>query len=1107
MAAEPLLVKAVFKFKGTNNDELKFKKGDIITITQKEDGGWWEGTLDGKTGWFPSNYVEELSKESKEIPSPTQEISEDVLAKNIDYRQQVISDLLEKEQEFVSDLRGLLNQYLQPLHHADILTDAEYSQLVGNIEELIEAHQRLNSSLEDVRRSQPRHQRLGQVFLQHGAGVRAAHLTYWANHPRAVCILEKHRDKLNSWLDNCQTQTNQPPGLMVLTTGLSRPFRQLERLAGAIQEVAQHLEDDHVDRGDTQRSIGFYKESASEAARARRQRELELEVLTGTIRGWEGEGMEHLGDIIKMGAVVMGHGTNKKDKYLVLFPGTLLMLSVSNRLSAFIYEGKLPLSGLSITRQEGEGDNGKDCFDISGPLIETITCTFPSRAESQDWHEKLSSQIRTSRQSAILPSKLSVQPLPPPHVSYTVTPPYQQLTTWIRDLLASHQLTYQHIKSMRKAVRVVSQSVTQPRYHRVECIIYPTKEADVVGIKSTKDLKSEVKHSNSPIILKEPSVKRDSVASESNPFGFIHYINPSDQQSDKNVTNVVVEGEDIITLVLPSENIEHCKNDDEEEVISYHDDEMTFLLPRSLLNSSQESVSVCQSRNEHFLSHLGVSHETDESSSPCHPASDHVAAPWGKRLPNYNDQFPSDQFVNYDRYRVASDGYYGLQPARVGANLVHSSSVPVLAKSETRPKHGQALTRRSKQSIPAFTKEESPPNWISCFPSPKSKRKSAKIPADVYTKADRSQRSQDDTPIKYIDKTPSENSLNLPYCPPTQVDYEHFSNSELFKMNRNSKENEHTGSPKIPKRRAHSKIRSRSLSRSRNSQLAVIPIDDPSELEKPTQHYSQVVAHIDTYPQPKHQLLRCTCDSRRSSDSGLADMVTHADHCALYPQSSKGSSQSMASLPLHMTPCSSRLSHNSNKQSFKHHKPPCPTDLHQINEAQATSYGSPSQRVSSQPSSPGPPPRRVSSQPSSPGPPPRRVSTQCTCRHSGRAFNSVDSNLNATFQPSQYKYTRSPTSAYPPRQLPAPPEEQPPMTSMYSFSLDDIPAAPYREGGDQAFSCSDLPTSMAQTIVPNTKWNRTKETYKTGLYAHWWLNASLQPITEEYTPETMSTNL
>ena len=101
--------------------KLKFKKGDIITITQKEDGGWWEGTLDGRTGSFPSNYVEELAKhDSKTGTSAGTAMTGDVLAKNIDYRQQVISDLLEKEQEFVSELRVLHNQYLQPLHHADM---------------------------------------------------------------------------------------------------------------------------------------------------------------------------------------------------------------------------------------------------------------------------------------------------------------------------------------------------------------------------------------------------------------------------------------------------------------------------------------------------------------------------------------------------------------------------------------------------------------------------------------------------------------------------------------------------------------------------------------------------------------------------------------------------------------------------------------------------------------------------------------------------------------------------------------------------------------------------------------------------------------------------
>jgi Rho guanine nucleotide exchange factor 7 len=34
-----------------------FGKGDIITLTQQIEGGWWEGTIGGKTGWFPSNYV------------------------------------------------------------------------------------------------------------------------------------------------------------------------------------------------------------------------------------------------------------------------------------------------------------------------------------------------------------------------------------------------------------------------------------------------------------------------------------------------------------------------------------------------------------------------------------------------------------------------------------------------------------------------------------------------------------------------------------------------------------------------------------------------------------------------------------------------------------------------------------------------------------------------------------------------------------------------------------------------------------------------------------------------------------------------------------------
>ena len=39
--------------------QLCFKKGDIFVVTQQEEGGWWEGTFNETTGWFPSNYVKE----------------------------------------------------------------------------------------------------------------------------------------------------------------------------------------------------------------------------------------------------------------------------------------------------------------------------------------------------------------------------------------------------------------------------------------------------------------------------------------------------------------------------------------------------------------------------------------------------------------------------------------------------------------------------------------------------------------------------------------------------------------------------------------------------------------------------------------------------------------------------------------------------------------------------------------------------------------------------------------------------------------------------------------------------------------------------------------
>ncbi|KAM4837608.1 small G protein signaling modulator 3 isoform X1 [Urocitellus parryii] len=58
--------KALLDFERHDDDELGFRRNDIITIVSQKDEHCWVGELNGLRGWFPAKFVEVLDERSKE---------------------------------------------------------------------------------------------------------------------------------------------------------------------------------------------------------------------------------------------------------------------------------------------------------------------------------------------------------------------------------------------------------------------------------------------------------------------------------------------------------------------------------------------------------------------------------------------------------------------------------------------------------------------------------------------------------------------------------------------------------------------------------------------------------------------------------------------------------------------------------------------------------------------------------------------------------------------------------------------------------------------------------------------------------------------------------
>jgi len=85
-------VRALYDYQSNDPSSLSFQRGALIEVLTQLESGWWDGLLDEERGWFPSNYVVQVSDQEAEeelaIRNPNHDIDP-----NEDLHNQVVDAL------------------------------------------------------------------------------------------------------------------------------------------------------------------------------------------------------------------------------------------------------------------------------------------------------------------------------------------------------------------------------------------------------------------------------------------------------------------------------------------------------------------------------------------------------------------------------------------------------------------------------------------------------------------------------------------------------------------------------------------------------------------------------------------------------------------------------------------------------------------------------------------------------------------------------------------------------------------------------------------------------------------------------------------------------
>lgn len=228
--------------------QLSFAKNDVILVTQQLEGGWWEGSLSGQVGWFPSDFVGVVDR-GKKIPSNTTGVTREhrqpeqpIVAEDpgfeqsrLAFRNEVLASYMQREKEHLAVIDRLYRVVIVDyVRGSGVLSDEEQAILESNLSAILDFSKHLLMAVEHQLQRPLGEQWIGKVFLDGAQEVYPLMEEYCERHCQAVELVQSRRSDLERVLAEKSVELKE------LLLGLSQVFRHIDKYAAVLQEVERN---------------------------------------------------------------------------------------------------------------------------------------------------------------------------------------------------------------------------------------------------------------------------------------------------------------------------------------------------------------------------------------------------------------------------------------------------------------------------------------------------------------------------------------------------------------------------------------------------------------------------------------------------------------------------------------------------------------------------------------------------------------------------------------------------------------------------------------------------------------------------------------------------